>query len=137
MAYDEGLAERVRELLAERRGISEKRMFGGLQFLRDGHLFVGVSKENLMVRVGLALLPEALARPHTRRLQFKSRPTIIGYVLVAPDGVDYDDDLASWIALADQCAATLPPGPPKPKAAAKKKKAKAVAKPAKKPKPKR
>jgi TfoX/Sxy family transcriptional regulator of competence genes len=115
MAYDAGLAERLRELLAERRGITEKRMFGGLSFLRDGHLFVGVSKQDLMVRVGLEFLPEALKRPHTRALRFKTRPTILGYVLVAPEGVDYDDDLSGWIALADQCAAMLPVGPPKPK----------------------
>jgi TfoX/Sxy family transcriptional regulator of competence genes len=115
MAYDEGLAERVRERLAERRDIREKRMFGGLSFLRDGQLFVGVRKNDLMVRVGPAQFAAACRRPHVQPMVFARLPKLVGYVLVAPEGVDFDDDLQSWIDLATQFAATLPA-----KAAAKK-----------------
>jgi TfoX/Sxy family transcriptional regulator of competence genes len=108
MAYDEGLAERVRELLAERRDIREKRMFGGLSFLRDGQLFVGVRKTDLMVRVGPEQFAAACRRPHVQPMVFARMPKLVGYVLVAPEGVDFDDDLRSWIDLATQFAATLP-----------------------------
>jgi TfoX/Sxy family transcriptional regulator of competence genes len=57
MAYDEGLAQRVRELLAERAGVSEKRMFGGLAFLLYGNTCVGIVKDHLMVRVGADAYP--------------------------------------------------------------------------------
>jgi TfoX/Sxy family transcriptional regulator of competence genes len=108
MAYDEGLAERVRERLAERRDIREKRMFGGLSFLRDGQLFVGVRKNDLMVRVGPAEFAAACRRPHVQPMVFARMPRLVGYVLVAPEGVDFDDDLQSWIDLAGQFALTLP-----------------------------
>ena len=66
MAYDEGLAERVRTLLEERTDVVEKKMFGGLSFMLRGNMSCGVLKEDLLVRVGSDGHEEALAQPHAR-----------------------------------------------------------------------
>ena len=66
MAYDEGLAQRLREALAPENGLTERRMFGGIAFMLDGNMAVGVSSDELMVRAGPDRFDEALARPHAR-----------------------------------------------------------------------
>jgi hypothetical protein len=67
MTYDNELAHRIREQLADERGVTEKAMFGGLAFLLEGNMAVGISNGGeLMVRVGPDASDEALARPHTR-----------------------------------------------------------------------
>ena len=66
MAYDQGLAERLRELLQDHAGIAEKKMFGGLCFLSRGYMFVGIVGEALMARVGPDAYEKALCRPHVR-----------------------------------------------------------------------
>ena len=74
MAYDEDLAHRVRARLAEQDGITEKAMFGGLAFLLRGNMAVGISGDELMVRVGPDATDDALARPHTRAFDMTGRP---------------------------------------------------------------
>jgi TfoX/Sxy family transcriptional regulator of competence genes len=106
MAYDEGLAQRVRELLAERDGISEKRMFGGLAFLIRGNMCVGIVKESLMVRVGPDAYPGLVEAPHARRMDFTGRP-MKGFVFVDPDGVESDADLRRWVGHGLAFAASL------------------------------
>jgi hypothetical protein len=108
MAYDEDLADRVRDRVAAESGVAEKRMFGGLAFLLDGNMAVGISGDDLMVRVGPEATDEALARPHTRAFDMTGRP-MRGWILVAPDGVAGEDDLAAWIARGVAFARTLPP----------------------------
>ncbi|WP_347250459.1 TfoX/Sxy family protein, partial [Zoogloea sp.] len=66
MAYDEGLAQRVREIVHGRPAITERKMFGGLAFMADGHVFVGVLGERLMVRLPLEAYAQALLLPHVR-----------------------------------------------------------------------
>jgi TfoX/Sxy family transcriptional regulator of competence genes len=108
MAYDEGLAERIREVLDGRPAVTEKKMFGGLAFMLDGYMFVGVQDDTLMARVGPDNHAAALARPGARPMDFTGRP-MKGYVYVDPKGFESDEDLAGWI---KQCAAfvkTLPP----------------------------
>ena len=108
MAYDEGTAERVREIVQGRPGISERKMFGGLAFMADGHMFVGVLAGTLMARVGAEGYASALARPHVREMDFTGRP-MKGYVFVEADGLASDEALAGWV---NQClafAAGLPP----------------------------
>jgi len=73
MAYDEGLAERIRALLEDERGVTEKKMFGGVAFLLDGKMFVGIVKHDLMVRVGPDRYQESLRRRHARPMDFTSR----------------------------------------------------------------
>jgi len=108
MAYDEALAERVREQLAAEPAISEKAMFGGLAFLLEGNMAVGLSGDELMVRVGPDASDDALARPHTRPFDMTGRP-MKGWILVAPEGVAEDDDLAAWVARGVDFARSLPP----------------------------
>jgi TfoX N-terminal domain len=108
MAYDEDLADRVRERVGAEPGLTEKRMFGGLAFLLDGNMAVGISGDDLMVRVGPEATDDALARPHTRPFDMTGRP-MRGWILVAPEGVAGEDDLAAWIARGVSFARTLPP----------------------------
>ena len=99
MAFDEGLAERIRDALREEQGIDEKRMFGGLCLMLGGHMMVGIVKESLMVRVGEAAQARALAKPGARPMDFTGRP-MKGYVFVDPEGIAEDRNLESWIGMA-------------------------------------
>jgi TfoX/Sxy family transcriptional regulator of competence genes len=107
MAYDEGLGERIRSVLEDRAKITEKKMFGGLAFLLDGKMFVGIVKNDLMVRVGPEQYEDALKRPHVRPMDFTGRP-MIGYVYVSPAGVVEDEALGRWVQLGVGFVATIP-----------------------------
>jgi TfoX/Sxy family transcriptional regulator of competence genes len=107
MAYDEGLAERIRSALQDESAVTEKQMFGGIAFLLDGKMFVGIVKDDLMVRVGPDHYDASLKRAHVRPMDFTGKP-MAGYVYVAPDGVAEDDELERWIRLAAGFVATLP-----------------------------
>ena len=107
MSYDQGLAERLREALEGRTGVTEKEMFGGLAFLLHGSMFVGIVHDDLMVRVGPAQHDASLARPHARPMDFAGRP-MKGFVYVAPEGIDSDAALAEWVRLALSFVSTLP-----------------------------
>jgi len=111
MAYDEGLAERIREIVQSRPGIAEKKMFGGLAFMANGHMFVGVQDSTLMARVGPAGYAGALAKPHVRTMDFTGRP-LTGYVYVAAEGLESDEALADWVKACLAFVAALPPKPP-------------------------
>jgi TfoX/Sxy family transcriptional regulator of competence genes len=113
MAYDEGLAERIRTVLEDERGISEKKMFGGIAFLFDGKMFVGIVKHDLMVRVGPARYDESLKKRHVRPMDFTGKP-MKGYVYIAPKGVADDGELANWVRLGSEFVATLPEKPLRP-----------------------
>jgi TfoX/Sxy family transcriptional regulator of competence genes len=107
MAYDEGLAERIRAVLEDERGITEKRMFGGIAFLLHGHMFIGIAKNEFMVRVGPERHEECLKQPHVRPMDFTGKP-MVGYVYVAPAGIAEEDDLERWVRLGAKFVATLP-----------------------------
>lgn len=106
MAYDLELAERIRRAVSRRRGVAEKAMFGGLAFLLDGKMFVGIVKDDLMVRVGPERHGAALAEPHVRPMDFAGRP-MKGYVYVGPAGCTEDADVARWAKFAIEFVATL------------------------------
>jgi TfoX-like protein len=109
MAYDEDLANRIREQLAGEAAITEQRMFGGLAFLLDGNMSVGVSGQGgLMVRVGPDGNEEALTQPHARPFEMRGRP-MDGWIRVAPEGVEADAQLAGWVRRGTDYARTLPP----------------------------
>lgn len=108
MAYDEGLAERLREVLRDTPEVAEKRMFGGLAFMIHGNMGCGVIGEELMVRTGPAAYEAALARPHARAMDFTRRP-MRGFVFVGCDGFESDDDLEFWVRLGTGYALSLPP----------------------------
>jgi len=108
VAYDEGLAERLRELLAEEVTIEEKRMFGGLSFLLNGNLSVGVIADELIVRVGPDAHAEAMEQPGVRAFDFTGRP-MVGWVVVAPEAIEEDPALQVWVDSGLQFAGSLPP----------------------------
>jgi TfoX/Sxy family transcriptional regulator of competence genes len=96
MAYDEALAARIREVLAERPDTYERKMFGGIAFMVGGNMCVGVIGDKLMARVGPGGHDEALAQPHASVMDFSGRP-MVGYVYVDPEGVRSDAGLARWV----------------------------------------
>jgi TfoX/Sxy family transcriptional regulator of competence genes len=107
VAYDEGLAERIRGVLDERSDVTERTMFGGLAFMVRGHMCVGIVKGELMVRVGPETYDELVERPHARRMDFTGRP-MTGFLFVAPPGFERDADLERWVAHGLRYAASLP-----------------------------
>jgi len=108
MAYDEQLAERVRDQLADVHGITEKAMFGGVAFLLEGNMAVGLTGDELMVRVGRDDSDDALARPHTRPFDMTGRP-MKGWILVAQEGLQDDDELRAWVRRGLAFAGSLAP----------------------------
>ena len=106
MAIDEGLAQRIREALGSAR-VTERKMFGGIAFMSRGHMFVGIAKGLLMVRVGPAAYAEALKKPHVREMDFTGRP-MRGYVYVEAAGIDRDEELAYWVEAGRAFVGTLP-----------------------------
>jgi TfoX N-terminal domain len=109
MAYDLDLANRIRELLAQQRGVDEKSMFGGLAFLIGGHLAVAASgKGGLMVRVPPEDTAKLLDRPHVSVMVMAGRETR-GWLRVGAGGVKTKRQLESWIARGAGYARSLPP----------------------------
>jgi len=108
MSYDEGLAERLREALQSQGGISEKKMFGGLAFLSRGYMFIGITGDVLMARIGPEHYEQALSRPHVRVMDFTGKP-MKGYVFVDPPGFRNDSDLADWVRSCHRFVQSLPP----------------------------
>jgi hypothetical protein len=108
MAYDEGLAERIRTVVLDRPGVNEKKMFGGIAFLLNDYMFCGVTNEDLMARVGPDNYAESLAKPQVREMDFTGRP-MKGYVFVSPEGLESDRALQYWVDLCADFVLTLPP----------------------------
>ncbi|MBN8432072.1 MULTISPECIES: TfoX/Sxy family protein [Microbulbifer] len=106
MAYDEKLAEKVRELLTPSDGLSEKQMFGGLAFMLNGNMACGVIGEELMVRVGPDNYQAALGERYTRPMDYTGRP-LKGMVYVEEDAIA--EDLDGWVNRGAEFAGSLPP----------------------------
>ena len=87
MAFDEALAERIRRGLARKRGVEEKKMFGGVGFLLNGNMLVGVWKNSLIVRLGEDDHEAALSEPHVREFDITGKP-MKGWLMVEPQGVE-------------------------------------------------
>lgn len=107
MAYDEGLAERIRDVLCKCDDVREKKMFGGLAFLLGGNMCVGVVNDVLMARVGPDAYEPLLSEPHARPMDFTGKP-LKGFLYIDAEGIDDDDDLAAWIARGVDFASSLP-----------------------------
>jgi TfoX/Sxy family transcriptional regulator of competence genes len=108
MAYDEGLAIRIREVIGGEPGLAEKRMFGGLAITLDGNMAVGVSGNDLMVRTDPAQQDALLAEPGARPFDLTGRP-MKGWLVVDADGLAEDADLRRWIERGVAFARSLPP----------------------------
>jgi TfoX/Sxy family transcriptional regulator of competence genes len=109
MAFDERLAERVRAILAGRKGVTERKMFGGLAFLLDGKMCVGVLNDELVVRAGAERNAEALKNGHARPMDFTGRP-MTGMVYVSPAGVSRGPSLRRWVEMGIAGAESATPG---------------------------
>ena len=107
MAYDEALATRVRKAFGRSKGVTEKKMFGGLCFLVNGNMCCGVAKNELMVRVGPDAYEECLQQKHAREMNFTGKP-LKGMVFVRRQGLRSDDELKTWIQRGKKFAKTLP-----------------------------
>lgn len=100
MAYNESLADRVRELFNAKHIKHEaKRMMGGLCFMVKGKMCVGVEKDRLMARIGPEAYDDALTRKGCRPMDFTGHP-MRGFVFVELEGLKSDKDLAFWLELA-------------------------------------
>ena len=99
MAYNEKLAERIREELSEIRKLEEKKMMGGLTFMVNGKMCVGIFKNDLMVRIDPEQYEDALDKKDCRVMDFAGRP-MKGFVLVGPEGTKGKKDLSYWVSLA-------------------------------------
>ena len=109
MAYDEDLANRIRELVAGESGVVEKKMFGGLAFLIGGNMSVAASGQGgLMVRVDPEQSDELAAKPHAGPMEMRGR-TMQGWLRVGDDGVRTKRQLGPWVKRGVAYARSLPP----------------------------
>ena len=109
MAYDEDLANRIRELIADEDGLVERKMFGGLAFLIGGHMSVSVSgRGGLLLHVKPDETEKLLAKPHAEPFEMRGR-TMDGWIRVAPEGVKTKRQLRTWVQRGVSCARSLPP----------------------------
>jgi TfoX/Sxy family transcriptional regulator of competence genes len=108
MAFDEGLAERIRGLLDSRSDVDERKMFGGVAYLVGGNMACGVMHDDLMVRMDPADAGALESEPGARRFAMGARP-MKGWLLVAPEATADDDDLERWVRRGEDFAASLPP----------------------------
>jgi TfoX/Sxy family transcriptional regulator of competence genes len=107
MAFDEGLAHRVREQFADQPTVVEKKMFGGLAFMIQGNMSVGILGDTLMVRVGPDDYEAALAQPHAAAEAGNMRP-MKGFVYVPATGIEEDEALTVWVERGKAYALSLP-----------------------------
>jgi len=108
MAYDEKAAQRLRKVFSRRKGVTEKKMFGGVAFMLHGNMCCGENEDLLMLRVGPDNYDESLKEKHTRPMDFTGRP-MKGYIYVEPRGYKSEEDLRSWLDRAAKFVKTLPP----------------------------
>ena len=112
MAYDEGLADRVRDALSGREALSERKMFGGIAFMIEGNMACGVNDDDLMLRLEPGEAEQALSEKHTRPMDFTGKP-MKGFLYVSAEGTGTDEELSEWVELAAEHAASLPAKKPK------------------------
>jgi TfoX/Sxy family transcriptional regulator of competence genes len=107
MAYSESLAFRIRDVFASQRGITEKKMFGGVGFMLHGNMCVGIWQTSLIVRLGVEQAATALKEPYVVEFDPTGRP-MKGWVVVEAEGVETDRQLREWIERAIEFVETLP-----------------------------
>jgi hypothetical protein len=107
MAFDETLAERIRDALSRKKGVEERRMFGCICFLLNGNALAGVWKDRLIARLGPDEGEAALLEPHVRAFDITGK-AMRNWVAVEPEGVEDDDHLKAWVERAMKFVRTLP-----------------------------
>ena len=96
MAYSEALARRIRQQLAQIRSVEEKKMFGGVGFLLNGNMLVGIWNQSLIARVGPEQYEDAMQKPFVGEFDITGR-AMKGWVLITPEGIDEESQLTDWI----------------------------------------
>jgi TfoX/Sxy family transcriptional regulator of competence genes len=107
MSFSESLAARIRDALAQAKGIEERKMFGGVGFLLHGNMLVGVWKDSLIVRLAPEDASAALQESSVRVFDITGTP-MKGWVMVEPEGVEEDEQVKSWIERATKFVGKLP-----------------------------
>ena len=107
MAFDESLAARIRLVLSKRKGLEEKKMFGGIAFMINGNVCCGVLKDDLLLRLAPEETEQAVSEPHVRPFAMGGR-TMKGWIMIAPDGVKTDEKLSAWVRRGAGFASSLP-----------------------------
>lgn len=107
MAYDNALADRIRTAVGDRAGLTEREMFGGIGFMLQGNMAVGVLGDELMVRIDKQETEQALAEPGARTFDFTGRP-MKGWVMVSAEGFSNDQAFERWVLRGVEYASSLP-----------------------------
>lgn len=107
MPFDDKLANRVRKILEKTEGLSEKKMFGGICFLVNGNMALGLVNNDLMIRVKPDDSEKLLSSPHVRKMDFTGRP-LKGYLYIGAKGTESDKDLRKWVMKGIEFALSLP-----------------------------
>ena len=108
MAYSEELAQRIRDLVGARDGVTERKMFGGIAWMINGNMACGASGENLLVRLDKEDSDRILAEPHVALMEMGGR-TMRGFFSVQPAGTAEDSELGRWVDAGAAYASSLPP----------------------------
>ncbi len=106
MAYDEGLEARIDEIADEWQGYEKKKLFGGMCYLKSGTMAFGIWKESLIVRCGPERHAECLGQQHTREFDVTGK-SMSGLLMVAPEGVEEDRELAKWLRIGEEYSSSL------------------------------
>ncbi|MDH5721899.1 MAG: TfoX/Sxy family protein [Alphaproteobacteria bacterium] len=107
MPFDEGLAERLGEIIPNRSDLKETRMFGGFGYLLDGKMCVGIHKDTLIIRVGVENAEQILQEPNVRPMDFTGK-VMKGWATIEPEALEEDSDLQRYCQLAIDFVETLP-----------------------------
>lgn len=108
MAFDEGVAQRVREMMTDVSSVTEKKMFGGIAFMVNGNMCVGIVKDQLMLRVAPDQYEALLKKDFVSEMGFTGKP-MRGFIYVQPEGFTEDNELKQWVEKALSFVFTLPP----------------------------
>jgi TfoX/Sxy family transcriptional regulator of competence genes len=108
MPYNQNLSQRIKNILGTRPGIIEKKMFGGVGIILHGNMACGVQGESLIVRVGVENNEAALSKPFVRPFMVTGGKPMAGWVLVALEGLETDQDLQGWVEQGYNYALSLP-----------------------------
>jgi TfoX/Sxy family transcriptional regulator of competence genes len=108
VAYSEELAERIREVIDARPGVTERKMFGGIAWMVNGNMACGIIGEDLMVRLERDDAEEALAEEHVGPMEFTGRP-MRGFITVEAAGIEDAAELGRWVDAGADFAESLPP----------------------------
>lgn len=107
MAYDPVLAERLAKIIADRPGMKEKRMFGGIGYMLNGNMCVGVHKDSLIVRIGENTAEKILKGPHVKPMDITGK-AMKGWAIIGPEGIAKDESLKRFCNYAIEFVLTLP-----------------------------